>query len=282
MLLHGTTTAEVKTGYGLDEPSELAMLDAIALAAEAQSVELVPTFMGGHLPAPGMPAEGYVQVLCENMIPSAARHAHRPIFNDVFCDEGAFTIEQSRAILEAGMANGLRPKIHAEELVWTGATRLGVSLGAVSVDHLLHVNDGDIGALAASDTVATLLPGTAFYLGLGDRPPARKMLEAGCVLALATDYNPGSSLIGSLPFVMGLGCLHLGLRANETLGAVTANAAAAVGLERTHGQLAPGYVGDAVIWDVPTLSALVGGFVGARAHAVVKRGVVRVPRAGRQ
>lgn len=272
MLQRGVTTAEVKTGYALSECGEMAMLDATLLLRDSQPIELVPTFMAAHLTPPDI--SNYVQLCCDKLIEIASRHPVRPRFNDVFCDEGAFTVEEARLILEAGKRHGLKPKIHAEEFAWTGAARLGVELGAASADHLLQANAGDIEALAQSDTVATLLPGTGFYLDLPARAPARAMIEAGCVVAFGSDYNPGSCSILSLPFIMGLGCLQLKMTAAEALCAVTINAAAALDLGPTHGQLAVGMAGDLVIWPYSSLLSLIGDFAQARAQTVVKNGRV--------
>ncbi len=277
MLRYGTTTAEAKTGYGLDSAAELASLKAIRLLQRSQPIDLVPTYLGGHLPPPGEDVESYVGQLCDTMIKSASESPWPPKFNDVFCEVGAFDLGQSRRILEAGLSVGLKPKIHAEEFSWMGGARLAVELGAASADHLLHITEEDIEILAASDTVATLLPGTAFYLDLPDRPPARRMISKGCILALATDFNPGSCLIGSLPFIMGLACLRLHLQPCEALAAVTVNGAAAIDLHRSHGQISAGYVGDVLLWPVRTLPELVAKFVHVCPMGIIKGGKMVSP-----
>lgn len=277
MVMTGTTTVEIKTGYGLNRDTEMKMLDVIGALSEQATAEVIPTFMGAHMPDPDRDSDSYVKDLVENLIPSAAQHPAAPRFNDVFCDEGAFDLDQTRAILEAGQRYALQPKVHAEEFVHTGASRLAVELGAVSAEHLLQATDDDIEALAASETVAVLLPGTCFYLNLPVSAPARKMIEAGCVVALGSDFNPGSCNISSMHFIMGLACLRMGLTPAEALGAATVNAAAAIGLESTHGQLAPGYWGDAVVWECGSLTELIGRFARPVSCVVVKRGCFASP-----
>lgn len=272
MLMTGTTTVEIKTGYGLNREAEQKMLDVICALSKEAPVEVIPTFMGAHMPDPDRDADSYVKDLVENLIPMAAQHPAAPRFNDVFCDEGAFDLDQTRAILEAGQQYFLQPKVHAEEFVHTGAARLAVELGAASAEHLLQARDEDIQALAASNTVAVLLPGTSFYLNLPHSAPARRMIEAGCIVALGSDFNPGSCNISSMHSVMGLACLQMGLSPAEALGAATVNAAAALGLEATHGQLAAGYWGDVVVWECYSLSEMIGRFARPVPAIVVKRG----------
>ena len=273
MVATGTTTLEIKTGYGLNRDTEMKMLDVLSALSKEAPVEVIPTFMGAHIPDPDRDADSYVQDLVDNLIPMAAQHPAAPRFNDVFCDEGAFDLDQTRTILEAGLRYFLQPKVHAEEFAHTGAAMLAAELEAASADHLLQATEDDIEALAASNTTAVLLPGTCFYLNLPHSAPARKMIEAGCIIALGTDFNPGSCNISSLHFVMGLACLRLGLTPAEALGAATVNASAAIGLEGTHGQLAPGYWGDAVVWDCHSLDELIGRFARAISATVIKRGV---------
>ncbi|MEP0766566.1 MAG: imidazolonepropionase [Fimbriimonadia bacterium] len=272
MVMTGTTTVEVKTGYGLNRDAEMKMLDVIYSLSNESPVEVIPTFMGAHMPDPDRDADSYVKDLAENLIPLAAQHPAAPRFNDVFCDEGAFDLAQTRAILEAGQQYFLQPKVHAEEFAHTGAARLAVDMGAASAEHLLQATDDDIEALAASNTAAVLLPGTCFYLNLPHSAPARKMIEAGCIVALGSDFNPGSCNISSMHFIMGLACLRMSLTPAEALGAATVNAAAAIGLEATHGQLAPGYWGDAVVWECNSLNDLMARFARPIPAMVIKRG----------
>jgi imidazolonepropionase len=203
---YGTTTVEAKSGYGLDVENELKILRLHRELAAEQPLEIVSTFLGAHV----VPAEfrgkadgteKYLALLTENLMPEVANQ-NLAEFCDVFCDRGAFTLAQSRRILEAGKRYGMAPRLHAEQLSRTGATRLAVELGAASCDHLEQVNEGDIRALGKSKTVATLLPGCDFHLGLQQYAPARELIEAGAIVSLATDYNPGTSPTLSMPMIL--------------------------------------------------------------------------------
>jgi imidazolonepropionase len=178
------------------------------------------------------------------------------LFNDVFCDQGYFTLEETRQILDAGAQLGCVPKVHSDEFVSLGATALAAEMGAASADHLLNVTDEDIARLAKSKTAAVLLPGTSFFLNLKDHAPARKMIDAGVTVALGTDFNPGSCHISSLPFIWGLACLHLKMTVEEALTALTLNAAYAVGRGESIGQIAPGKAADIVLYDVDKLEEI--------------------------
>jgi imidazolonepropionase len=207
---HGTTTIEAKSGYGLDVESELRILGLHKELSAEQPLDIISTFLGAHVvPAEyrGKPdgAERYVALLIEKLIPEVAGEGLAE-FCDVFCDRGAFSREQSQRVLEAGKRYGLAPRLHAEQLARTGATQLAVQLGAASCDHLEQVNKGDIRALGESATVATLLPGCDFHLGLRQYAPARALVEAGAIVALATDYNPGTSPTLSMPMILSLAC----------------------------------------------------------------------------
>lgn len=285
MLGAGTTTCEVKTGYGLDEDSECRMLEAILTLRRMQPVELVPTFMPAHAFPPGIDREAYVDAIIRSMLPKAADMVKRfsggtavQAFNDVFCDEGYFTLAQTKAILEAGSNLGLRPKVHADEFANLGATRLAVDIQAASADHLLNVSDAEMQLLAKSNTVAVLLPGTSFFLNLKEHAPARKMIEQGVAVGLGSDFNPGSCHIYSLPLIFGLACLHLKMTAEEALTALTINAAHAVGLGRKVGQIAPNYQADIVVMDVKTLEEVPYNLGANPVEQVIKRG--RIVAAG--
>jgi imidazolonepropionase len=264
MLATGTTTAEVKTGYGLDADSELRMLQAIMLLAQTQQcIDLIPTFMPAHAFPPKVDRQKYIDDIINDMLPRAVQLVKEAdngrkttLFNDVFCDQGYFTLEETRAILEAGSKIGCKPKVHSDEFVSLGATALAAELGAASADHLLNITDEDISRLAASKTVAVLLPGTSFFLNLRDHAPARKMIDAGVIVALGTDFNPGSCHISSLPFIWGLACLHLKMSVEEALSALTINSAHAVGRGDTIGQLTPGKAADIVVYDVEKLEEI--------------------------
>jgi imidazolonepropionase len=245
LLSHGTTTVEVKSGYGLALAHELKSLDVMgALAGGAPDV--IPTFLGAHEVPPEYRdrPDAYVDLVIDEMLPAvAARAAAR--FCDVFCEPGVFTVEQSRRVLEAGKRHGLTPKLHADELDGSGGAELAVALGAASADHLAAVSDRGVAALAQADaTVAVLLPGTMLFLGRRQQAPARRLIDAGAAVALATDFNPGSSPGLSLPLMMTMGVSQLGMLPAETVIACTVNGAAAVGEAGTRGQIAPGFRAD--------------------------------------
>jgi imidazolonepropionase len=246
MLAHGTTTVEIKTGYGLNLEDEIKVLQVIEQLRARVPQTLVATFLGAHeIPLEFRTDRGaYVRLVIDTMIPAAARLAE---FNDVFCEPSVFTLEESEAILRAGAACGLRPKLHADELEPYGAAELACKMGAVSADHLLYVSDAGVRALAESPTVAVLLPGTSFGLGSGRWAPARRLLDAGAAVAIATDFNPGSSYTESMQTAWSLACSMLRMTPGEGLVAATLNAAAAVGRAGSHGSLEPGKRCDLVV-----------------------------------
>jgi imidazolonepropionase len=251
---HGTTTLEAKSGYGLDVASELKILRLQRELNGEQPLEIVSTFLGAHVvPAEfrGKPngAERYIEILRTQMLPGVA-NAKLAEFCDVFCDHGAFTRSQSKKILSAGQQQGLNPRLHAEQLSRTGATQLGVELAAASCDHLEHVNAADIRALAKSGTVATLLPGCDFHLGWKNYAPARALIDAGAIVALATDYNPGTSPTVSMPMVLSLACTQLRMSPAEAIAASTINAAYALRREKRIGSLEIGKQADLAVFEV--------------------------------
>ena len=247
MLESGTTTVEVKSGYGLDTATEVRMLEAARTVGEATPVDVVPTFLGAHVVDLGWDRDDYLDLVVSEMLPVCAPLAR---FCDVFCDRGAFTVEEARMVLEAGIAHGLRPRVHAEQLAATGATRLAASLGAVSADHLEHATPEDAAALREAGTVAVLLPGASWSLRSAPAP-ARMLWDAGVTVALATDCNPGTSYVESMPMVVALGCLELGLTPEEALWAATRGGALALDLP-DRGRIVPGAVGDLVVLDAPS------------------------------
>lgn len=248
LVAHGTTTVEVKSGYGLDVETELKQLAVAREAAEGGGPDVVPTFLGAHEVPPERRAtpDAYVDLVIGEMLP-AVRQQGIARFCDVFCEPGVFTVEQSRRLLEAARAMGLGLKVHADELDPSGGAELAAALGAVSADHLGAVSDAGIRALAASETVAVLLPGTLVFLGRTKQAPARRLIEAGAAVALATDFNPGSSPGVSLPLMGMLGVSQLRMLPAEAIIAITVNGAAAVGEAETRGQLAPGFRADLVL-----------------------------------
>jgi imidazolonepropionase len=276
MLLAGTTTAEVKSGYGLETAAEIRSLEAIREAGESHPVTLVPTFLGAHEVPPEHRdrRERYVEMLVGEMIPEVARRS-LATFSDVFCEDGVFTVAESRRILEAARAAGLALRIHADELCWTGGAELAGALGARSADHLLFVSEAGMSALAASGCAATLLPSAAFYLRLGRYAPARALVQAGVPVALATDGNPGGGLSPSMPFAMTVACFAMGLSLEEALGAATLNAAYSLGLDAQRGSLEAGKRADLVVLRSARLLDLVRVGIPA-VRTVVKDGRVVV------
>ena len=279
MLRYGTTSAEAKTGYGLETAAELRQLDAIMALHDTQPIELTPTFLPAHaIPAEfGGDTDGYVDYLVRDTLPAGAAWMRRRgvvLFCDVFCEEGVFDLAQTRRILEAAVALGYRLKVHADEFVGLGGTRLAVELGAVSADHLVSTPDADIAALGRGDTVAVGLPGTPFGLAHRDYTPAKAILAAGGALALATDCNPGTSWCESMQMVIALACRYMGLTQAQALAAATLNAAYAIGRGAEVGSLSPGYAADLLILDVADYRHLGYRFGTNLVQTVVKRGRV--------
>ncbi|MCC7180651.1 MAG: imidazolonepropionase [Acidobacteria bacterium] len=273
MLAHGTTTAEVKSGYGLDVESELKMLRAIRQLAAEQPVALAATFMGAHeYPVDYRDTRAaYVDLVVREMIPAVAREGLAE-WCDVFCERGVFTPEESKAILLAGLTHGLKARIHADELALSGGSAVAADVGARSADHLIFVDEAHADRLAECGVVATLLPAAAFFLKLGRFAPARMLIERGVPVALATDLNPGGGFTPSMPFVMALACFGMHMTLEEALVASTINAAASLDRQTVAGSLEVGKPLDAVVIDGP-LSELVR--VGAPViGAVIKQGRV--------
>jgi imidazolonepropionase len=275
---HGTTTLEAKSGYGLDVTNELRILQLQRELANEQRIEIVSTFLGAHtVPAELRTkhdgAERYISLLLEQMLPEIAS-AKLAEFCDVFCDRGAFTRGQSRRILTAGKRLGLTPRVHAEQLSRAGATQLGIELGAASCDHLEQVNTADIRALAKSNTVATLLPGCDFHLGWKEYAPARKLVDAGALVALATDYNPGTSPTVSMPMVLSLACTQLRLTPAEAITAATINAAYALKRHKSIGSIEPGKQADIAVFEVEDYREIPYYFGMQRCWMTMKRGEI--------
>ena len=285
MLAHGTTFCEAKTGYGLDLPNETKQLRALLLGAKGHPVGVAPTALPAHELPPERRGSAalrtrYVDECRNEILPALAELGAR--YADVFCEEGVFSLDESAAILEAGKGLGLVPRVHADELTPLGGASLAARLGAASADHLLHATDDGIDDLAAAGVVATLLPGTSAFLRMERYAPARKMVRAGVPIALGTDCNPGSSYTESLPAVAFLASVGMGLTVEETLTAMTLNAAASVGEAARRGTLEEGKAGDAVLLDGPCLEHLVYHWgvslvtdVVAGGRHVVQRGLLR-------
>lgn len=256
----GVTTIEVKSGYGLSLDDELKMLRVVRRLADALPMRIVPTWLGAH----EIPIEhreratgrrDYVEQLIHEMLPAvvAERLAH---FADVFCEPGVFTVDESREILGAARDAGLGIKLHADELTSGGGAELAAMLGATSADHLAAISDAGIAALAGAGTVATLLPATMLFLGKRTQAPARRLIDAGVPVALATDFNPGTSPTTNFPLVLTLGVSQLGLGVAEALVAATINGAAALGLADRAGQLSPGFSADLALWAIDDVREL--------------------------
>jgi imidazolonepropionase len=250
MLAHGTTTIEAKSGYGLSVESELKSLDSNRTAALQWPGTVISTLLGAHavpLEFEEKPTE-YVELVCEEMIPQAAKRKLAQ-YVDVFCDRGAFSEEDSLRVFESARKNGLPVRAHVSQLTRTSLQHL-LSFGPASLDHLDHVDESDISLLALSNTVATLVPGANHFLGLGKYPPARKLIDAGVAVALATDYNPGSSPTTSMPFVLSLACTQMKMSPAEAIAAATINGAWALRLEKGKGSIEPGKDADVGIFNV--------------------------------
>jgi imidazolonepropionase len=275
---HGTTTLEAKSGYGLDVASELKILRLHKELAAEQPLEIVSTFLGAHVvPAEfrgkSGGAEPYIKLIEENLLPHIGEHRLAE-FCDVFCDRGAFSVEESKRVLQAGRQWGLAPRMHAEQLSRTGATRLAVLMRAASCDHLEKVNKSDIRALGKSETVATVLPGCDFHLGLKQYAPARALIEAGAIVALATDYNPGTSPTLSMPMILSLACTQLRMTPAEAIAAATINGAYALRREKTIGSLEVGKQADIAVFEVADYREIPYYFGVNHCWMTVKRGRV--------
>jgi imidazolonepropionase len=275
---HGTTTVEAKSGYGLDVSSELKILRLHRDLAAEQPLEIVSTLLAAHVVpaefrATPLGAGEYVRLVIDRLLPEVAQERLAE-FCDVFCDRGAFTREQSREILEAGKSHGLAPRVHAEQLTRTGATQLAIKLDAASCDHLEQVNRADIAALGKSKTVATLLPGCDFHLGLKQYAPARALIDAGAIVALATDYNPGTSPTLSMSMILSLACTQFRMTPAEAIAAATINGAYALRREREIGSLEVGKSADLAVFEVEDYREIPYYFGVNKCSMTVKRGEV--------
>ncbi len=273
---HGTTTLEVKSGYGLSLDDELKMLRTIRRLSALLPMRLVPTFLGAHeIPQEARArTEGrreYVDVIVRQMIPAVASEGLAS-FADVFCEPGVFTVDETREILTAARQAGLGLKLHADELRPGGGAELAAELGAVSADHLAAISESGIRALAGASTVATLLPGTMLFLGKTRQAPARELVEAGAAIALASDFNPGTSPTPNFPLVLTLGVSQLHLSVAEVVVAATVNGAAALGLAGEVGQLAPGFSADLALFDIEDVREIPYWYGDRRCHRSWVRG----------
>ncbi len=279
LLSQGTTTVEAKSGYGLSLEEELKQLRAVRRAAEGAAVDVVPTFLGAHeFPDEYRDRrEQYVALLTETMIPAVARE-HLARYCDVFCDKGVYTVEESRRILARGRELGLQPKLHADELADVGAAALAAEVHAVSADHLLHASEAGLKAMAEASVIAVLLPGTAFTLGI-PYARARRMVELGLAVAIASDWNPGSTMSSSMALMMTMAVTQMRLSPGEAWLAATANAACAVGEGARLGRIQPGHQADLVVHATSDYRHVPYHYGADHVRTVVKRGRVVPDRA---
>lgn len=276
MIAHGTTTVEIKTGYGLNTQDELKLLRVVHCLQEEYPATLVPTFLGAH----AVPAEykdrddEYVDLVVEEMLPAMAAENAPPVFCDVFCENGAFSLEQSQRVLEAAKTLGMKLKIHVDEFKPLGGTRLAVELGAISADHLVCTPLDELELLAQSDTIAVALPGTPFGLGHHEYTPARVLIDAGGAVALATDCNPGTSWCENMQLIIALACRYMDMLPTEAISAATINAAHALGLGHEVGSLEVGKRADLLLLEVSAYQHLAYRFGTNLVRAVVAGGQI--------
>lgn len=272
---HGTTTLEAKSGYGLSLGSELKMLEILRRLHREGPLELVATFLGAHVVPPEYKRkpDAYLDLLVRRMIPAVAARGLAE-FCDVFCDRGAFMLTQARLILTAARVCGMEPRLHAEQLARTGGARLAVQLHAASVDHLERINRADIRALAASDTICTLLPGAVFHLGKSSYAPARALIDAGAAVALATDFNPGTSPTVSMPMILSLACTQMRMTPAEAIAAATINGAHALRRADRLGSLEAGKQADLCAFELSDYREIPYYFGVNLCRLTIKRGQV--------
>jgi imidazolonepropionase len=258
MLLNGATTVEAKSGYGLNLRDELKQLEAVKEAAKRHPMDVVPTFMGAHdIPKEYKGRKGaYIDLLIGKIMPEVRKRRLAEFF-DIFCEEGVYSVAETKRLVEKAKSMGFKIRIHADEFAALGGAALAAKVGAASADHLINIAPKGISRLAESDTVATLLPGVSFFLMMGKRAPARRLIESGAVVALASDFNPGSSMIGSMLFILQLGVYLLKMGIEEAVNAVTANAAFALRRHEDVGSVEVGKKMDLLLCDVPDYPSLV-------------------------
>ena len=251
----GTTTLEAKSGYGLTVQDEIKSLQVIKKINNELPIDIIPTFLGAHAVPDEYTTDEYVNIVCNEMIPKIAEEK-LAVFCDVFCEEGYFDIEQSRKVLETAKSYNLIPRIHADEFKYFGASELASEVGAVSADHLMVIDDKGIKALSKSGTVATILPGTTFFLNKNEYANARHLINNNCDVALASDFNPGTCTLRSLSNIMYLAMQNCGLSLEESFLGVTHNAAKALRKEGSLGLIKNGYKADMIFWDIKELDEI--------------------------
>jgi len=271
----GTTTIEAKSGYGLDTESELKSLKVIEKISNNNIIDIVPTFMGAHaFPKDFLEnKEAFVRLICEEMIPAVHEQGIAE-FIDVFCEEGYFSIEQSRKIIEIGKSFGLKPRIHADEFNNFGASTLAGEIGSFSADHLMKIDNNGIKSLKENNVIATLLPGTTFFLNKSAYAPARKLIDSGVTVSLATDFNPGSCHIQSMPFIITLAVMNMSMSIEEAFLGATINGAKALGLDSEIGSIEIGKKADIILWDISNLFDIPYYVTDHPIRAVIKNGEI--------
>jgi imidazolonepropionase len=274
MMKQGTTTVEIKSGYGLEMSSEIKMLEAINELRNEEMMTIVPTFIGAHAVPPEYKdgTDAYVREITDEMIPYIAKK-NLAVFCDVFCEKGYFGLDEAERVLAAGKKMGIVPKVHADELTSFGGAELAEKIGAASADHLENVTDKGIAALQRSDVVATLLPGVSFFLGHG-YAPARKLIDAGVPVAIATDFNPGSCMSYSMPMMMTIACTQMQMTPEEALTAVSLNGAAALNMSSSVGSVEVGKNADLVIADIPDYRFMAYHFGTNHVWKTIKNGTI--------
>lgn len=277
MLLHGTTVVEAKSGYGLNLDDEIKQLETLKEANVLHPLDIIPTFLGAH----EVPKEyktkkkDYINLLTHFILPEIKKK-NLAVFFDVFCEEGVYSLEETRTLTQAALNAGFKLRIHVDEFVPLGGTELAAELNAASADHLIAITDKGINSLASSSTVATLLPGVSFFLMLDKKAPARKLIDKGVAVALATDFNPGSSMTESMLFIMQLGVYSLRMTIEEALTAVTLNPAFSLGLDDRVGSLEKGKDMDLILFDAPNYHYIVYHFGVNTVKFVIKKGEIVV------
>lgn len=269
----GTTTIEAKSGYGLNVESELKSLEVLDIVNKNHAIDIIPTFLGAHAIPPEHKnnPDDYIDLICNEMIPAVAEQGIAK-YCDVFCENGYFSVTQARRILTTANKHGLVPRLHADEFEDSGAAELSAELRAVSADHLMAVSDVGIAKMADANVIATLLPGTTYFLGSTNYAPIKKLINAGVVIALATDFNPGSCHIQSLPFIISLACIYLGMSVEDALMAATYNSASTLNLENEIGSIEVGKKADLVIWDLEKLIEIPYNVTDVPIRKVMKNG----------
>ena len=271
-LKYGTTTIEAKSGYGLSFDDEVKSLKVIKKINEKSKIDLIPTFLGAHdFPKEYNNKDEYVDLICNKMIPFISENQLAE-YCDVFCEDGFFTLEQTRKIINCANGYGIKGRLHADELKYSSSAELAAELGVASADHLMEASDIGIKKMAENNVVATILPGTTLFLGKTKYANGRKMIDMGCDVSLASDYNPGTCTIQSLPFIMFLGMTYCGLTLDETFKAVTYSSSKALNIENNVGRIKENYFADLLFWDIDSINEIPYWMGNEKLKKVMKKG----------